>query len=220
MIDYGIIQASIEHYEGHGFKRVESPWTIAETISGITKPEWAANFTVKEKNKVLVASGEQGFLAMYNKGFLPKGKFQTVTPCFRDDTFTPIHTKYFIKNELIATDDTSLHQLKKMVDAARDFFRQYCLQPKFNDGYVMSTGERDDVVILVTVNGRNVVVDEVNTSDPYRYPSYDLMYRGIELGSYGIRHCSFLTWIYGTGVAEPRLTRVLKTYGVSQKKNR
>lgn len=38
--------------------------------------------------------------------------------------------------------------------------------------------------------------------------SYDLeSSRGIELGSYGIRnHESVGTWVYGTGVAEPRLT--------------
>jgi len=38
------------------------------------------------------------------------------------------------------------------------------------------------------------------------YPDYN----GVELGSYGIRECKFLKWIYGTGCAEPRLSQVIK----------
>jgi hypothetical protein len=215
MINYGIIDQSIKFYEGLGFQRIESPWTVTPEISSITKPSFAKDFSIAEKNKVLVASAEQSFLYLYNKGFLPKGKFQSVTPCFRDEVFTPLHTKYFVKNELIATDNVSKEALRSMVHCARDFFRQFCLLPKVNDNYVSSTKEKNDVLIVSTDNGRNVVVDDVDVNDGYLYPSYDLVYRGIELGSYGIRKCNFLTWIYGTGVAEPRLTRALKTYGIS-----
>lgn len=37
----------------------------------------------------------------------------------------------------------------------------------------------------------------------------DIEYDGIELGSYGIRHCDFLDWIYATACAEPRLSRAI-----------
>jgi len=30
-----------------------------------------------------------------------------------------------------------------------------------------------------------------------------------ELGSYGIRSCEFLDWIYATGVAEPRFSSLI-----------
>lgn len=33
---------------------------------------------------------------------------------------------------------------------------------------------------------------------------------GIELGSYGIRTCDYLEYIYGTGCAEPRLSQTIK----------
>jgi len=33
--------------------------------------------------------------------------------------------------------------------------------------------------------------------------------KSYELGSYGIRDCEFLTWIYGTGLAEPRTSSLL-----------
>lgn len=33
---------------------------------------------------------------------------------------------------------------------------------------------------------------------------------GKELGSYGIRECEFLRYVYGTGCAEPRLSKLIK----------
>lgn len=218
MINYSIIHDSTIYYEQAGFQRIESPWAITKGISNITKPMGADDFTIAEKNKVLVASGEQSFLYLYSKGFLPKGKFQTITPCFRNDTFDEFHTKYFIKNELIITDDVSKLALISMVRLARNFFRKYCLQEKLQSyagprdiGYV------DDVhIVTYTGGGEKIIVTdfdkELNSS--YLWPSYDLEYNEIELGSYGIRRCGYLNWIYGTGVAEPRLTRTLKKCGV------
>lgn len=188
MIDYGIINDSIDFYGRRDFKRVESPWDVTAAISNITKPSWAKEFTIAEKNKVLVASGEQSFLAMYNKGFLPLGQFQTVTPCFRDEVFTPWNSKYFIKNELIKTDDTSKEALQWVIDVALLFFSTYC-------GTMATVKKMDDETF------------DINVGD-------------IEVGSYGIRKCEFLTWIYGTGVAEPRLSRAIQHYGLPSKEDR
>jgi hypothetical protein len=184
MIDYGILDASVKHYENKGFKRIESPWTVTAAISAITKPIGCSDFTIAEKNKVLVASGEQSFLCLYNKGFLPKGKFQTITPCFRDESFDSFHTKYFIKNELIITDRVDRIVLQNLIGDAMAFFGSY-----LHECQCEPTGEN----------------------------MYDIMYKDIELGSYGIRKCEFLTWIYGTGVAEPRLSSVMKKYGIPNK---
>lgn len=181
MINYSIIDDSINFYTQHGFARVESPWTVPKSISDITRPASAKEFSIAEKNKVLVASGEQSFLSLYNKGFLPMGQFQTVTPCFRDESFTPLHTKYFIKNELIKTDIVNEDELEKLIKKAGDFFARWNLTTK-----IVKTG----------------------------ISTYDLFYRNVELGSYGIRSCDYLTWIYGTGVAEPRLSRTLQKYGI------
>ena len=188
MIDYIKIAKSIEYYQSKGFQRIESPWTVTKSISDITKPENGTDWTIQEKNKVLVASGEQSFLYLYNKGFLPNGKFQTITPCFRDEPFDEIHTKYFIKNELIITDNIDLNKLLDLVKISMTFFESYL--------------------------GKNTILIE-NMSEINGYDSYDLTYKDIELGSYGIRKCDFLTWIYGTALAEPRLTRVMKKYGIS-----
>jgi hypothetical protein len=175
MIDYGIIDRSIRFYEDKGFKRIESPWTVTKEISGITKPEGKFDWEIIGKNKVLVASGEQSFLYLYLKGFLPKGKYQTVTPCFRDESFDKTHTKYFIKNELMITDDVSDSSLNKIINCCKEFFESEL----------------------------NISIDIKKTDI-----GYDLEANGIEIGSYGIRSCEYLDWVYGTGVAEPRLTMI------------
>lgn len=183
MIDYNLINTSLEYYSEKGFQRIEVPWLVTEAVDSITRPENIEPYIVSSKNKNLIASGEQGFLYLYLKNYLPKGCFQTVTPCFRNDIFDLTHTKYFIKNELIDTQNVSEKRLNRVVEIARNFFMRVL---------------EDDVQTVQTLEG------------------YDLTYNGIELGSYGIRSCDFLSWIYGTGCAEPRTSNLLKNV-LSQK---
>lgn len=124
MIDYGRLDRSLNFYEKFGFKRIESPWTVTKAISEITKPKDKIDWEINGKDKVLVASGEQSFLYLYLKGFLPKGRYQTITPCFREDIFDETHTKYFIKNELIITDNVNRKELIKVVDICKNFLRK------------------------------------------------------------------------------------------------
>ena len=125
MINYKLLNDSIEYYEEKGYSRVESPWTVTKEISSITKPDDKMDFELVHNGKVLVGSGEQSFLYLYLKNFLPKGRFQTVTPCFRYESFDFLHTKYFMKNELIITDDFTQETVEKMVDDSFDFFSRY-----------------------------------------------------------------------------------------------
>lgn len=41
---------------------------------------------------------------------------------------------------------------------------------------------------------------------------FDLVYNGIELGSYGTRHYNGFYWAYGTGYAEPRMSQAIKVF--------
>lgn len=75
MINYKIIADSIDYYENNGFIRIESPWTVSEYVDNLTKPKDRISFQLKHNNKCLVASGEQAFLYLYLKDFLPKGQF-------------------------------------------------------------------------------------------------------------------------------------------------
>lgn len=178
MIDYKIISNSIDFYEKKGFNRIESPWTVSEYVDNQTKPKGVTSFQLKHNNKCLVASGEQSFLYLYLKDFLPKGQFQTTTPCFRFESFDYSHSKYFIKNELIKTDIVNNSELDKIVENCFDFFKIYI--PKTE--------------IIKTPIG------------------FDIEYNGNELGSYGIRENEFLKWIYATGCAEPRLSKIINLY--------
>ena len=175
MIDYSIINSSILYYNRLGYNRVETPWLVPACIDDITRPKTATPYELVHNHKRLVASGEQSFLYQNLKGFLPKGKYQTVTPCFRDEKIDLIHCKYFIKNELIITDNVSDKSLDDIINDALSFFKKYLPESK------------------------------VETTDI----GFDIVCNGIELGSYGIRSCPFLDWVYGTGCAEPRTSSLI-----------
>jgi len=175
MIDYNKIADSIDYYTEHGFTRIEAPWTVSKYVDDLTRPSDAVPFELTYNGKRLVASGEQSFLYLYLKDFLPKGQFQTVTPCFRLESFDYTHSKYFIKNELIKTDRVNEIELIKIVELCIGFYSKY-------------------------VSGLEIVRTDIG---------YDIYKGDVELGSYGIRTNNFLEYIYATGIAEPRLSRVI-----------
>ena len=177
MIDYTILGNSVKHYRQWGFHKIEVPWYVPIHIDEITNP--CKSFRIDNDNdKCIVGSAEQGFLYLYYLGRLNKGMYQSITPCYRvEDIYDSLHQMYFMKNELIITDDVRVDKLHYMIKCAMNFFESY-----------------------------DVKVDVVETSKN----AYDIQYEGIELGSYGIRECEFLTWIYGTGCAEPRFSSCLR----------
>lgn len=190
MISYKLLSNSIDYYERQGFTRIETPWTVSEYTDNITKPPEVTSFQLKHDNSCLVASGEQSFLFLYLQEHLPKGQFQTTTPCYRADQIDFLHSSSFMKNELIKTDIVNEIELEKIIKICFNFYKKYL----------------PDIRIVKTKIG------------------YDIEYEGIELGSYGIRHSEFISWIYATGCAEPRLSKVInlfkkKQYGLSQKDN-
>lgn len=185
MIDYALLNRSIKYYEKYKFTRIETPWLVTDYVDQLTRPEDAIPYHIPNKQKNFVASGEQSFLYLYLKEYLPKGKFQTITPCLRNDPFDFTHTKYFMKNELIITDEVNLDSLQSLMHKALGFFRKEVSA---------------SVTSIQTLEG------------------YDIMLDDVELGSYGIRETDFLKWVYGTGCAEPRTSKLI--YGLSQKTNR
>lgn len=178
MISYENIHDSTVFYEKRGYSRLETPWTVSKYVAHLTKPKDAADkidYELNHNKKVLVASGEQSFLYLYLKGFLPLGRYQTVTPCFRDELFDETHTKYFLKNEIMITDYVNDDALQKVIKDALGFFETKLKEP----------------------SELKVVESECG---------FDIEYKGIELGSYGMRKSKFLEWIFATGCAEPRLS--------------
>ena len=182
MISFRNLSDSIEYYQLQGYTRIEAPWLIPPCIDDITKPADKKHYMLKHNDKCLVASGEQSFLYLYLKENLPKGKFQTITPCFRDERYDLYHEKYFMKNELIITDSVNNKSLKQIIDDAYQFFKS-----------------------KLTIGKLSIDKTDIGFDINCTVPGYK---QSIELGSYGIRECEFLTWIYGTGCAEPRLSKL------------
>lgn len=184
MIDYGNIALSQKWYSAYGYKQIEVPWLVSEAINKITCPPNVLmyNVTKGDKKKTLVASGEQGFLYLIAKSQLPPGFYQTVTPCFRNDDFDQWHTKYFIKNELIVFGTSNYNMVL----------------------YGM-LGVAENLLVDLGLERKYLERAETDTG-------IDLLYRNIEVGSYGIRETSFVKWVYGTGLAEPRFSMVKKAF--------
>lgn len=181
MIDYKLIGKAVEYYEGRGFENIEVPWMVTEYVDSITRPSNVKGLKVPLKEKNLIASGEQGFLYLMLKDFLPKGRYQTTTPCFRQDVYDFTHSKVFMKTELIDTKNVNENSLEEIITSCLEFF-----ETLFGKGKVFREQQEDGTI--------------------------DLTFEGIELGSYGIRKHNHMRWVFGTGLAEPRTGRLLKSF--------
>jgi hypothetical protein len=93
-----------------------------------------------------------------------------------------IHHLYFVKLELIET-DPSEEKLQNMIEVAQKFY---------------------DNELPAGLNTKVIQTDESEQAFDIVDPVF-----GIELGSYGIRSYRELSWVYGTGVALPRLNTVI-----------
>lgn len=192
MIDYNLLSKSVEFYKAHDFTYIEVPWYVSEEIKNCTRPinkDKSTDYKLSVNDKYLIASGEQGFLYLMAKGFIANGLYQTITPCFRYEEIDILHKKVFMKNELISildhrlTNDSDINYLvESIMIPPEEFFNNY-----FNDK-----------VEIVQVPQETSILN------------YDIMYKGIELGSYGYREYKGLYWIYGTGCAEPRTSNLIK----------
>jgi hypothetical protein len=185
-IDYTNIALAVNYYERLGYKYMEVPWIVSKEAMNVTKPPFATR-TFETFMGDLVASGEQSFIELMIYDCLPKGKYVCVTPCFRDEVVDPLHQNWFMKVELIRTDST---QRKDLVDLMYDAVNFYV-----------------DTYEMYTKGQQHPTIDDPASVYPY---SYDILSPdGIELGSYGIRSHGDHEWVYGTGVAEPRLSYAL-----------
>jgi hypothetical protein len=189
MIDYSKIASAVTYYEAKGYKQIEVPWIVSLDTMLATRPKGARLFSTFAGE--LVASGEQSFIEIRDS--LKPGKYQCVTPCFRDEPVKDeLHRQYFIKNELIwvlNSYEFSQPHLESVIQDALNFFKQY---------------------------GTAEVVDAPIFNAHY---NKDIELNGIEVGSYGFRIHEGFHWIYGTGCAEPRLTMAMDLLNILANSN-
>ena len=191
MIDYARIGEAVKYYTAQNYKLIEVPWLVDETAVRLTAPQGRMLYEVRMSPSLtpryLPASGEQSFIDMRLRGNLPDGKYVCVTPCFRDEpVYDELHRETFLKVELI------------------EMFSVY--QPLYVDYYVAVTSRlaQDFMKSQGIQATANLIFDSSE-----QHASCDLMYKGIELGSYGVRSYEGHTWVYGTGLAEPRFSQAL-----------
>jgi len=182
VIDYLLIADAVEYYQDNGYKLIDVPWTVPEDVIRITARQNINLENSKYLDKHLVGSAEQSFLHLMKTGKLTAGKYCAITPCFRDDDEDDTHQKYFMKLELIHVTSEWWkwsNSLETMIYDANNFFSLH------------------------------VPTAVIKTNDARSDESYDIKSNNIELGSYGIRHHENTHWVYGTGLAEPRLSIVI-----------
>ena len=168
-------------YQELGFVHATVPWLVDREISALTKPSDRQDFLIKEL--ALVGSAEQGFLHLMQRDELTPGRYVATTPCFRDEEPLDFwHQQYFMKTELIDTTDVNKKGLEQIIANSEFFFSQFLPVKRVELG--------TDMIDLVSAEC------------------------DVELGSYGIRTAEIggkqLAWVYGTGCAEPRLSKVLE----------
>lgn len=107
------------------------------------------------------------------------GRNFCITPCFRNEEVFDEIHYQYFFKVELIDMNVSEDNLRAMITVAKKFFEQY------------------------------VPVNIVQTDDEGR--AFDIVDKqhGIELGSYGIRNVDGFSWIYGTGVALPRLDVVI-----------
>lgn len=175
-IDYKKLFDSLEYFKNNDFEYIDLDWVVDYYISNITKPIHRKEYFIDDK--VLVASAEQTFLQMMYDQKLKNGRYCGLTPCFRDEECIDyLHSKYFMKVELIDTLNVDEKSLFEIID-------------------------------LCIINFQKYISCEVLKIDEYSYDIIDSKYK-IELGSYGLRSYGNYEWIYATGIAEPRLSKVI-----------
>jgi hypothetical protein len=180
-IDYIKIADAILYYERFGYQYIDAPWLVSKEAMEITSPKGPRFFSTFAGNAV--ASGEQSFLEIRNE--LKPGKYQCATPCFRDEVeHDDLRLQRFFKVELIDV----LGRDHGLPIAAEDV-----------EKYVLAMA--DDAFFYFSKYFR----PEYKKTDI----GIDIEINGIEVGSYGYRRYEDFEWIYGTGVAEPRLSQVV-----------
>lgn len=121
-ISWRLISEGISYYQKEEYIYKEVPWLVPEEIMRITFP---GDYRFKTPLGDPVGSGEQSFLYLDKEGELPKGRYMTVTPCFRDEDEDEFHKRQFMKLELYITDCVNKENLNHVINTCQKFFSKF-----------------------------------------------------------------------------------------------
>lgn len=193
IIDYCLLAKAIKYFSKKGFKQIETPWRVSkEAIEGT----FNSSESFKTDDKFLVGSAEQGFLELQLQDKLKGAQFMSVSPCFRNEVEDYYHQQEFLKLELIYFSNYDI----KIMDATYKSFKNFVLS---------------FIIKKLKIKTSNIVI--LRTNDGNSLYSEDILINGIEYGSYGIRQFQGKYYIYGTGIALPRASKILKSLTIKGK---
>lgn len=187
IIDYSLLSKAIKYFSKKGFKQIETPWRVSkQAIEGT----FNSSESFKADDKFLVGSAEQGFLELQLQDKLKGTQFMSVSPCFRNDIEDYYHQQEFMKLELIYFSNYEIIKEEIQYQIIKRFVLNFIIKKlKIKTSYI---------AILETKDNNSIY-------------SEDILINGIEYGSYGIRQFKDKYYIYGTGIALPRASKILKS---------
>lgn len=102
---------TVEHFSHQGFIYIEVPWLVPAEVTAITAPHpLRGDFSTPLGD--LVGSAEQSFIHLLQQGQLPKGRYVTLSPCFREEkVHNHLKRPWFMKVELIAVGENATTEL-------------------------------------------------------------------------------------------------------------
>lgn len=180
-INWKLLSLAVEFYTSKGFEYKEVPWIVPRPITEITNPNCGALYSVTQGD--LVGSAEQSFLHLQNTNSLQH---------------TNSHSKGFCAVTPCFREEKDISLIR------RNYFMKVELMQTFDVG-------RDSLIHTIytclaffrSCGGKELDIV------PTEGGSFDIEYKGVEIGSYGIRRHEDFAWIYATGLAEPRFSQVL-----------
>lgn len=181
-INYPRIGRAVDFYNRCGFKLIETPWRVSTEVFKATSPVGAVPFRCQlpPERPDILVGSAEQGLVSCMAELKP-GRYVSVSPCFRDEKDDALHFRDFMKVELcVVAPSEEAASVLQLIKTAATFFEIEGLHCE----------------AVATLEGTDLIAD------------------GIEIGSYGIRRATVqgreLLWAYGTGLAEPRFSQVLR----------
>ncbi len=175
-VNWKHLSDAVTFFTEAGYEYVEAPWIAPDYVLMATCP--SEDYVVSSKLGGLVGSAEQSFIHLKRIGAIGEGRFVACTPCFRnEDEVDTLHQRTFMKVELYSS-KFDITELDATVELVMSFYRSLLAPDLWQHLQTRVTGSH----------------------------SVDIELGGIEVGSYGMRSWEGESWVYGTGIAEPRFS--------------
>jgi len=123
-VDWKRLASALDWYEAAGFRKLSLPWHARQDVVDVTCPSPDRCYSLGGFG-TLVGSAEQSFMQMQFDGLLPKGRWVSLTPCFRHEpVFDDLHHPYFMKVELYSNEDPHEGLAVEFAGIARRFMAE------------------------------------------------------------------------------------------------